>query len=97
MIAENESITVDNLRLSDEERAMSVVFVSAITWGRTTLVKMRTADNYEAVGMFTVGRYKEKGDIDPVRLTMARGNAMQRLQNAQQRQQTRATDFRAVP
>ena len=96
MIAEIERMTVEPMKLSDEEIAMSVTSASAITWGRTTLVKMQTAENYEVIGMYTVGGSREREDSDPVRLTMARGNAMQRLQHARQRRQSRVENQRAA-
>lgn len=91
-------IEAENLDLTNEERAMGVASASAIEWGRTTVVKMQTTDNYEVVGMYTVGRQRGREDVDPVCVMMARGNAMQRLQHAMERRQTRGlADQRIAP
>lgn len=84
-----EKVTVEDLDLTNAERAMDVVSATSINWGRTTVVKMQTAGNYEVIGIFTVGRYREREDNDHVRVTMARGNAMQRLQHAMDRRTQR--------
>lgn len=84
------TVTIEDLDLTNAERAMEVTSASAISWGRTTIVKMQTADNYEVIGIFTVGRYREREDNDHVRVTMARDNAMQRLQYAMDRRTQRS-------
>lgn len=83
-------VKVEVLDVTNAERAMDVVSATAINWGRTTVVKMQTGSNYEVIGIFTVGRYKEMADNDHVRVTMARGNAMQRLQHAMVRRTQRS-------
>lgn len=84
------TVEIHDLDLTNAERAMDVVSASAINWGRTTIVKMQTGSNYEVIGIFTVGRYREMADNDHVRVTMARGNAMQRLQHAMDRRTQRS-------
>lgn len=81
------------LNVTDEEKRMGVKSCHVVHWGRTTIAKIETVDHYEAVGLYTVGRYN---NTYPIRTTMARGNALQRLQASLDRRQPRSTEPRAV-
>ena len=93
------TVEIQDLDLTSAERAMDVVSAKAINWGRTTIVKMQTAGNhYEVIGIYTVGRFQNRGDNDHVRVMLARGNAMQRLQHAKERRTQRtAAENRVAP
>lgn len=86
MILEAESFS-----LSEEELQLGIARGYVMHWDRTTIVKIETIDHYEQVGIYTVGRHNNSL---AVRTTMARANAMQRLQNGLERRSTRAQDVR---